>query len=161
MDPRGSRVTAYKLKAHISCMCVYKYICIYVHTYTYTRREREREQQTREALRSRPAQDPTAESGSRDPRSRDVRRPRRSCFLCVRGRLLAVRFLERRRAPDGQWRRPSGTLCLLLIWLILFEILTCLSWSRCLACSWTTEVEAGKFASDRDAVTNLLRNALG
>ena len=36
-----------------------------------------------------------------------------------------------------------------------------ISWSRCLACSWATEVEAGQFASDRDAVTNLLRNALG
>ena len=34
------------------------------------------------------------------------------------------------------------------------------SWSRCLACSWSTEVGVGQFASDRDAVTNLLRNAM-
>ena len=34
------------------------------------------------------------------------------------------------------------------------------SGSRCLVCSWTTEVEAGQRASDRDAVTNLLRNAM-
>ena len=35
------------------------------------------------------------------------------------------------------------------------------AWSRCLACSWTTEVEEGQLASDRDALTILLRNAMG
>ena len=50
----------------------------------------------------------------------------------------------------------EGSLSLSLYIYIFF-----LSWSRCLLCSWTTTVEAGQFASDRDAVTDLLRNALG
>ena len=47
------------------------------------------------------------------------------------------------------------------IYIYIYIAHTYVSWSRCLACSWTTEVEAGQFASDGDAVTNLLCNALG